>query len=72
MAETPQLYLGLKPGSSETQTGLRDVINYISEVATSQHRIGCEFERLIKRYFLVDPLCKERITVAYRWKEWRG
>ena len=35
MAEIPQLYLGLESGSSETETGLQDVINYIRYEASS-------------------------------------
>ena len=36
MAETPQLYRGLESGSSQPDTGLRGVINYIRGEASSQ------------------------------------
>ena len=70
MAETPQLYLGLETESSETATGLRSVINYLRDTATSKYRVGYEFERLIKRYLRTDPLYKERFTDVWLWKEW--
>ena len=56
MAETTQLYLGLESGSSDTATGLRGVINFLRDEASSQYRVGNEFERLIKRYLSIDPL----------------
>ena len=70
MAETPQLYLGLESESSETETGLRGVINYLRDTATSQYRVGYEFERLIKRYLRTDPLYKERFSDVWLLKEW--
>ena len=70
MAETPQLYLGLEAGSSETETGLRGVINYLSDAASSPYKVGNEFERLIKRYLSIDPLYKERFSDVWLWKEW--
>ena len=70
MAETPQLYLGLEAASSETETGLRGVINFLRDEASSQYRVGNEFERLIKRYLSIDPLYKERFSDVWLWKEW--
>ena len=70
MAETPQLYLGLEAAGSETETGLQSVINYIREEATSQYRVGNEFERLIKKYLRVDPIYKNRFGDVWLWKEW--
>ena len=70
MPETPQLYLGLEPGSEEGATGFQGALNYIRESATSQYLVGNEFERLMKQYLSVDPLYKERFTDVYLWKEW--
>ena len=70
MPETPQLYLGLEPGSGEGATGFQGALNYIRESATSQYLVGNEFERLMKQYLSVDPLYKERFTDVYLWKEW--
>ena len=49
---------------------MHGVINYIREEATSQYRVGNEFERLIKRYFRIDPLYKERFSDVWLWGEW--
>ena len=70
MPETPQLYLGLEPGSGEGATGFQGALNYIRESATSQYLVGNEFERLMKQYLSVDPLYKERFTEVYLWREW--
>ncbi len=69
MPETPQLYLGLEAGSGETATGFQSVLNQLREAA-APYLIGNEFERLMKQYFCVDPLYKERFTDVYLWKEW--
>ena len=70
MPETPQLYLGLEAESSEGATGFQGVLNQLRESATSTYLVGNEFERLIKQYFSVDPIYKERFTDVYLWKEW--
>ncbi len=70
MPETPQLYLGLEPGSGEAATGFQGALNYIRESASSTYLVGNEFERLMKQYLSVDPLYKERFTDVYLWKEW--
>ena len=70
MPETEQLYLETQTEGGQPQTGLQGVINYIREEATSQYRVGNEFERLIRRYFRVDPLYKKRFGDVWLWKEW--
>ena len=70
MPETEQLYLGMQTESGQPQTGLRGVINYIREEATSQYRVGNEFERLIKRYLRVDPIYKRRFSDVWLWRKW--
>ena len=70
MSETPQLYLGIESGSSQPDTGLRGVINFLRDQASSQYRVGNEFERLIKRYLRADPLYKERFSDVWHFKEW--
>ena len=70
MAETEQIYLDMQTEGRKPQTGLHGVINYIREEASSQYRVGNEFERLIKRYFRIDPLYKERFSDVWLWGEW--
>ena len=70
MPETPQLYLGLEAESGEGATGFQGVLNQLRESDAPQYLIGDEFERLMKQYFCVDPLYKERFTDVYLWKEW--
>ena len=70
MPETAQLYLGLETGSGETATGFQGVLNQLRESTASTYLIGDEFERLMKKYFCVDPLYKEWFTDVYLWKEW--
>ena len=70
MSEETQLYLGIQMGTGEQATGFQGVLNYIREVAPSESHKGRFFERLVQRYFRVDPLYKERFTNVYLWKEW--
>lgn len=70
MPETEQIYLDIQTEGGQPQTGLRGVINFLREKASSQYRVGNEFERLIKRYFSVDPLYKERFNDVWLWGEW--
>ena len=70
MPETEQLYLETQTEGGQPQTGLQGVINYIREEATSQYRVGNEFERLIKKYLRVDPIYKNRFSDVWLWKEW--
>jgi predicted helicase len=69
MSEETQLYLGMQTEGGQPKTGLQGVINYICEDASSQYRVGNEFERLIKQYFCVDPLYKERFSDVWLWGE---
>ena len=70
MAETEQIYLDMQAEGGQPKSGLRGVINYIREEATSQYRVGNEFERLIKRYLRVDPIYKRRFSDVWLWREW--
>ena len=70
MPEEAQLYLGMQTEGGGPQTGLRGVISYLRDEASSQYRVGNEFERLIKKYFGVDPLYKERFNDVWLWREW--
>ena len=70
MPEETQLYLGVRTESGGPQTGLRGAISYLRDEASSQYRVGNEFERLIKKYFGVDPLYKERFSNVWLWREW--
>ena len=70
MPETEQLHFGLRTEDSQLETGLRGVINFLTDTASSQYRVGNEFERLIQRYFRVDPLYKDRFSDVWLWREW--
>ena len=70
MPETEQLYLGMQTEGGGPQTGLQGVINFIREESSTPYRVGNEFERLIRRYFRVDPLYMERFSDVWLWKEW--
>lgn len=70
MAETSQLYLGLRTGDSESETGFQSTLNYIREAANTEYRKGELFERLMRRYFNTDPIYKERFSEVWLWKQW--
>ena len=70
MPEETQLYRGFQMGSGDAEIGFQGALNYIREVAPSESHKGRFFERLVQRYFRVDPLYKDRFTDVYLWKEW--
>lgn len=70
MTENSQLYFGLRTGNPDTEAGFQSTLDYIRNAARSQHRKGELFERLMARYFAVDPLYKERFSDVWLWNQW--
>ena len=70
MSETEQLYLGLKTGSSDSETSFQKVLDYIREIAPSEAAKGRFFERLMRRYFGGRPSFKCRFSDGWLCKEW--
>ena len=70
MSEETQLYLDIQMGSGNAESCFEGVLNHIRNVAPSQSHKGRLFERLMQRYFRVDPLYKDRFTDVSLWKEW--
>ncbi len=53
-----------------TNPKLQSVLDYIDEKSTSSARKGILFERLMRQYFLTDPVYKDQFTEVYLYKEW--
>ena len=53
-----------------TNPKLQSVMDYIDEKSTSSARKGILFERLMRQYFLTDPIYKDRFSEVYLYKEW--
>ena len=72
MAETTQSYLDLdiEGESRRASSGFQSALAYIREKAQSEHHKGKLFERLMQRYFSVDPLYKDRFSEVWLWSEW--
>ena len=50
--------------------GFQRVLDYLISVAENQARQGREFERLMKAYFVQDPVYKDRFSDVWLWSEW--
>ena len=72
MAETTQSYLDLdvEGESRRTSSGFQSALAYIREKAQSEHHKGKLFERLMQKYFSVDPVYKDRFSEVWLWSEW--
>ena len=46
------------------------VLDHIRSIADSEARKGQLFERLMKTYFIEDPLYRERFSNLWLWTEW--
>ena len=51
-------------------SGFQQVLDHIRSSADSEARKGRLFERLMKRYFSVDPIYGERFSKVWLWSEW--
>ena len=72
MTETMQSYLdlGIEGESRQTSSGFQSALAYIREKAQSEHHKGKLFERLMQKYFSVDPVYKDRFSEVWLWSEW--
>ncbi len=51
-------------------TGFQQTLDQIRAESSSSTQMGTFFERLMKRYFLQDPLYSNRFSNVYLWSEW--
>ena len=72
MTETTQSYLDLdiEGESRRSGSGFQSALAYIREKAESEYHKGKLFERLMQRYFSVDPVYKDRFSEVWLWSEW--
>ena len=50
--------------------GFQTVLDHIRSIADSEAQKGRLFERLMKTYFIEDPLYRERFSQVWLWSEW--
>ena len=50
--------------------GFQRTLDHIRSIADSEAEKGRLFERLMKTYFVKDPLYKERFSEVWLWSEW--
>ena len=72
MTETTQSYLDLdvEGESRHTSSEFQTALAYIREKSQSEYHKGKLFERLMQRYFRVDPVYKDRFSEVWLWSEW--
>ena len=70
MSKANQLHFPSENGNGDTDNGFYAALAYLRKNAKSPQRVGQAFEKLIKKYFLEDPLYKRRFTEVYLWSEW--
>ena len=51
-------------------SGFQRTLDHIRSIADSEAQKGRLFERLMKTYFIKDPLYKERFSHVWLWSEW--
>ena len=51
-------------------SGFQQTLDHIRSIADSQAQKGRLFERLMKRYFRLDPIYGERFSNVWLWSEW--
>ena len=57
-------------GEAALNDGFRRTLDHIRSVAGTEAEKGRLFERLMKRYFVQDPLYAERFSDVWLWSEW--
>ena len=70
MSETTPYLPGVMPESETSDRGFQSILDYIREVSSSEYRKGALFERLMREYFRIDRVYKQRFTNVYLWREW--
>lgn len=54
------------------ETTIHHILDELAEAATDHRDKGGKFERLMKAYFLTDPLYVSRFSEVWLWNEWPG
>ncbi|RKU31598.1 damage-inducible protein [Candidatus Poribacteria bacterium] len=65
--EQTQLNLELR---KSTNPNFQSILDHIDEKSSTPTRKGQRFERLMQRFFLIDPIYQERFSEVYLWREW--
>ena len=50
--------------------GFQNILDHLRAIATSEAEKGRLFERLMKAYFVQDPLYRDRFSDVWLWSEW--
>ena len=66
---TQQLIPGLMPESTVVDRGFQSILYYIDEQSSSPYRKGELFEKLMREYFLKDPIYQDSFSDVYLWNE---
>ena len=51
-------------------SGFQQALDQIRSISDSEAQKGRLFERLMKKYFFVDPIYRERFSKVWLWSEW--
>ena len=70
MLETTPLIPDLMPESTMVDRGFQSILDYIDERSSSPYRKGDFFEKVMRQYFLADPIYKDSFSEVYLWNEW--
>ena len=70
MLETTPLIPDLMPESTMVDRGFQSILYYIDEQSSSPYRKGELFEKLMREYFLKDPIYQDSFSDVYLWREW--
>ena len=70
MLETTPLIPDLMPESMMVDRGFQSILDYIDERSSSPYRKGELFEKVMRQYFLADPIYKDSFSEVYLWNEW--
>ena len=68
-----QTELGESPEPGEAgQRSVYDILNELRALATSMADKGTRFEKLMKAFFLTDPIWADQFEEVWLWSEWPG
>ena len=70
MLETTPLIPDLMPESTMVDRGFQSILYYIDEQSSSPYRKGEFFEKVMRQYFLADPIYQDSFSDVYLWREW--
>ena len=69
MLETTPLIPDLMPESTMVDRGFQSILDYIDERSSSPYRKGELFEKVMRQYFLADPIYKDSFSEVYLWND---